>query len=575
MRENHTMHDLVIRNGLVVDGTGAPARQADVAIDDGVVAAIGEVNDLGREEIDADGLLVTPGFVDIHTHFDGQITWDPLLTPSFWHGVTTVVMGNCGVGFAPAAPNRRDWLIGLMEGVEDIPGSALAEGMEWGWESFPEYLDFLDKLPKAIDIGTQVPHGAVRAYVMGDRGARNEDANPEDIQEMSAIVKEGLEAGALGFSTSRTLAHRAIDGEPVPGTFAAEDELFGIGQALKELGTGIYEVAPAGVTGDDANAPELEIAWMRKLSAEIERPVSFAMVQFDNEPEAWRDALDRSLEALEDGAELYPQVAARGISILLTLRGRHPFIHAASYRELDDLDWAERAEAMRDPQRREKILSEVEAPDAALGFIMWDKLYPMTDPPNYEPTEDQSVAAQSEAASQTALEFAYDFLSQGDGQNVLFAPLFNYANGNLDATREMMMHPRVAMGLSDGGAHCGVICDASMPTFMLTHWTRDRSRGETLPLEWTVKRMTSDTAELYGLGDRGTLEVGKKGDVNVIDYEALQLEPPQAVHDLPTDAMRLIQKSRGYVATIVNGEVISRNGEETGARPGQLIRGAR
>ncbi len=569
------MHDLIIRNGLVVDGTGAPARKADVAIDDGVVAAIGEVNDLGREEIDAEGLLVTPGFVDIHTHFDGQITWDPLLTPSFWHGVTTVVMGNCGVGFAPAAPNRRDWLIGLMEGVEDIPGSALAEGMEWGWESFPEYLDFLDKLPKAIDIGTQVPHGAVRAYVMGDRGARNEDANPEDIQEMSAIVKEGLEAGALGFSTSRTLAHRAIDGEPVPGTFAAEDELFGIGQALKELGTGIYEVAPAGVTGDDANAPELEIAWMRKLSAEIERPVSFAMVQFDNEPDAWRDALDRSLEALEDGAELYPQVAARGISILLTLRGRHPFIHAASYRELDDLDWAERAEAMRDPQRREKILSEVEAPDAALGFIMWDKLYPMTNPPNYEPTADQSVAAQSEAASQTALEFAYDFLSQGDGQNVLFAPLFNYANGNLDATREMMMHPRVAMGLSDGGAHCGVICDASMPTFMLTHWTRDRSRGETLPLEWTVKRMTSDTAELYGLGDRGTLEVGKKGDVNVIDYEALQLEPPQAVHDLPTDAMRLIQKSRGYVATIVSGEVISRNGEETGARPGQLIRGAR
>ena len=569
------MHDLVIRNGLVVDGTGAPARQADVAIDDGVVAAVGEVNDLGREEIDADGLLVTPGFVDIHTHFDGQITWDPLLTPSFWHGVTTVVMGNCGVGFAPAAPNRRDWLIGLMEGVEDIPGSALAEGMEWGWESFPEYLDFLDKLPKAIDIGTQVPHGAVRAYVMGDRGARNEDANPEDIQEMSAIVKEGLEAGALGFSTSRTLAHRAIDGEPVPGTFAAEDELFGIGQALKELGTGIYEVAPAGVTGDDANAPELEIAWMRKLSAEIERPVSFAMVQFDNEPDAWRDALDRSLEALEDGAELYPQVAARGISILLTLRGRHPFIHAASYRELDDLDWAERAEAMRDPQRREKILSEVEAPDAALGFIMWDKLYPMTDPPNYEPTADQSVAALSEAANQTALEFAYDFLSQGDGQNVLFAPLFNYANGNLDATREMMLHPRVAMGLSDGGAHCGVICDASMPTFMLTHWTRDRSRGETLPLEWTVKRMTSDTAELYGLGDRGTLEVGKKGDVNIIDYEALQLEPPQAVHDLPTDAMRLIQKSRGYVATIVNGEVISRNGEETGARPGQLIRGAR
>ncbi len=569
------MHDLVIRNGLVVDGTGATARRADVAIDDGIVSAVGEVNDLGREELDASGKLVTPGFVDIHTHFDGQVTWDPLLTPSFWHGVTTVVMGNCGVGFAPAAPNRRDWLIGLMEGVEDIPGSALAEGMEWGWESFPEYLDFLERLPKAIDIGTQVPHGAVRAYVMGDRGARNEDANPEDIQEMAAIVREGLEAGALGFSTSRTLAHRAIDGEPVPGTFAAEDELFGIGQALKDLGTGIYEVAPAGVTGDDANAPELEIAWMRKLSAEIDRPVSFAMVQYDNDPDAWRDALDRSLEALEDGAELYPQVAARGISLLLTLRGRHPFIHSPSYRELDQLDWSERAAAMRDPQRRERILSEVDAPDAALGFIMWDKLFPMTDPPNYEPAADQSVTALAEAAGRTPLEFAYDFLCQDDGEHVLFAPLFNYANGNLDATREMMLHPRVAMGLSDGGAHCGVICDAGMPTFMLTHWTRDRSRGEKLPLEWIVKRMTNDTAELYGLRDRGTLEVGKKGDVNVIDYDALQLEQPEAVHDLPTGAMRLIQKSRGYVATIVSGEVISRDGEETGARPGQLIRGAR
>ncbi len=569
------MHDLVIRNGLIVDGTGAPARTADLAIDDGVVAAVGAVAARGREEIDAAGMLITPGFVDIHTHFDGQITWDPLLTPSFWHGVTTVVMGNCGVGFAPAAPNRRDWLIGLMEGVEDIPGSALAEGMQWGWETFPEYLDFLDTLPKAIDIGAQVPHGAVRAYVMGERGARNEGANPEDIREMAAIVKEGIAAGALGFSTSRTLAHRAIDGEPVPGTFAAEDELFGIGQALKELGTGIYEVAPAGVTGDDANAPELEIAWMRKLSAEIERPVSFAMVQHDNEPDAWREALDRSLEALDDGAQLYPQVAARGISLLLTLRGRHPFIHSPGYRELDGLDWADRAAAMRDPQRRERILSEVATPDAALGFIIWRKLYPMSDPPNYEPGADQSVAARAEAAGQTPLEFAYDFLCAGGGRNVLFAPLFNYARHNLDATREMMLHPRVALGLSDGGAHCGVICDASMPTFMLTHWSRDRSRGETLPLEWVVKRMTHDTAQLYGLGDRGTLEVGKKGDVNVIDYDALQLELPQAVHDLPTDAMRLIQKSRGYVATIVSGEVISRNGEETGARPGRLIRGAR
>ena len=569
------MHDLVIRNGLVVDGTGSPGRRADLAIDGGVVSIVGEVPERGREEIDAEGKLVTPGFVDIHTHFDGQITWDPLLTPSFWHGVTTVVMGNCGVGFAPAAPNRRDWLIGLMEGVEDIPGSALAEGMEWGWESFPEYLDFLETLPKAIDIGTQVPHGAVRAYVMGERGARNEDANPEDIAEMAAIVREGLEAGALGFSTSRTLAHRAIDGEPVPGTFAAEDELFGIGRVLGELGTGIYEVAPAGVTGDDANAPALEIAWMRKLSAEISRPVTFAMVQFDNDPEAWRQAFEASLEALDEGAEIYPQVAARGISLLLTLRGRHPFIHSPAYRELDGLGWAERAERMRGPQLRERILSEVSSPDAALGFLMWNKLYPMSDPPNYEPEARETVEARAAAAGMTPLEFAYDFLTEGEGENVLFAPLFNYANGDLEPTREMLLHPRSAVGLSDGGAHCGVICDAGMPTFMLTHWTRDRARGERLPLEWIVKRMTQDTARLYGLGDRGVLAPGKKGDVNVIDYEALQLELPQATHDLPTEAMRLIQRSRGYEATIVSGEVISRHGEETGARPGQLIRGAR
>lgn len=569
------MHDLVIRNGLVVDGTGAPARCADVAIDNGQVSIVGEAADGAREEINAQGLLVTPGFVDIHTHFDGQITWDPLLTPSFWHGVTTIVMGNCGVGFAPAAPNRRDWLIGLMEGVEDIPGAALSEGMRWGWESFPEYLDYIDGVPKAIDIGTQVPHGAVRAYVMGERGAQNEDANPEDIAEMAAIVKEGIEAGALGFSTSRTLAHRAIDGEPVPGTFAAEDELFGIGRVLGELGTGVYEVAPAGVTGDDTNAPALEIAWMRKLSSEIRRPVTFAMVQHDNEPEAWRQAFEASLEALGEGAEIYPQVAARGISVLLTLRGRHPFIHSPAYRELDGVDWGERAALMREPQLRERILSEAASPDAALGFLMWHKLFPMSDPPNYEPEPSENVAARAEAVGAAPIEFAYDFLTEGTGENVLFAPLFNYANGDLEPTREMLLHPRSAIGLSDGGAHCGVICDASMPTFLLTHWTRDRERGERLPLEWVVKRMTHDTADLYGLGDRGMLKPGLKGDVNVIDYEALQLERPQAVHDLPTNAMRLIQKSRGYVATVVSGEVISRNGEETGARPGRLIRGAR
>ena len=568
------MHDLVIRGGTVIDGTGAAGRAADVAIDDGVVSVVGVVEGAGREEIDASGKLVTPGFVDIHTHFDGQVTWDPLLTPSFWHGVTTVVMGNCGVGFAPAAPERREWLIGLMEGVEDIPGSALAEGIQWNWETFPEYLDYLDALPKAIDIGTQVPHGAVRAYVMGERGAANEDANPEDIAEMAEIVKQGIEAGALGFSTSRTLAHRAIDGVPVPGTFAAEDELFGIGNALAELGEGIYEVAPAGVTGDDANAPEREIAWMRRLSARIGRPVTFALAQYDNDPDAWREAFELSVAAQEDGAELYPQVAARGISILLTLRGRHPFIFSEAYRALDRLEWGEKAGRMRDPRVKAEILSQVTRPDSALGFLSWDKLYPMADPPDYEPTDDETVRARAEAAGIAPIEFAYDFLA-ADDRNVLFAPLFNYSRGNLDDAREMLSHPRAAVGLSDGGAHCGVICDASMPTFMLTHWTRDRERGERLPLEWVVKRMTRDTARLYGLGDRGVLAPGMKGDANVIDYGNLRLARPEARHDLPTGAMRLVQEAGGYEATIVSGEVISRNGAETGARPGRLIRGAR
>ena len=463
------MHDLVIRNGLVVDGTGAPARDADVAIDDGLVSIVGEVTDSGREEIDADGLLVTPGFVDIHTHFDGQITWDPLLTPSFWHGVTTVVMGNCGVGFAPVAPNKHDWLIGLMEGVEDIPAAPSPRACSGAGRPSPNTSTSSRPLPDGhrhrhagpARRGPRLCDGRPRRAERG-RQPRGHPGDGGDRQGGHAV------AGALGFSTSRTLAHRAIDGEPVPGTFAAEDELFGIGRVLGELGTGIYEVAPAGVTGDDANAPALEIAWMRKLSSEIGRPVTFAMVQYDNEPDAWRSAFDASLEALDEGAQIYPQVAARGISLLLTLRGRHPFIHSPSYRELDSLDWVERAERMRNPQLRAKILAEVTSPDAALGFLMWHKLYPMSDPPNYEPEPRENVQARADAQGVTPLEFAYDFITEGEGANVLFAPLFNYANGDLEPTREMLMHPRSAIGLSDGGAHVGAICDASMPTFLLT-----------------------------------------------------------------------------------------------------------
>ena len=362
------MHDLVIRGGSVVDGSGAPARPADIAIDGGRISIVGDVPGDARETIDATGKLVTPGFVDIHTHFDGQITWDPTCSPSSWHGVTTVVMGNCGVGFAPVAPGKEAWLIGLMEGVEDIPGAALSEGMEWHWETFPEYLDYIEKLPMALDVGTQVPHGAVRAYVMGERGALNEPANPEDIQEMAQLVKGSVQAGALGFSTSRTLAHRAIDGEPVPGTFAAEDELFGIGAALGELNAGLFEVAAAGVTGDDLSLPLKEVAWMRKLAAQIGRPVTFGLTQLNNEPEHWRGVLDATREAREAGAQIVPQVLGRTVTFLMTLDSRHPFLRVPAYREIRQLPLAERAAAMRTPARREAILSQTDGPDPQPGL---------------------------------------------------------------------------------------------------------------------------------------------------------------------------------------------------------------
>ncbi len=569
------MHDLVIRGGTVVDGTGAPAAPGDVAIDNGRISAVGAVDGPARETIEAEGKLVTPGFVDIHTHFDGQITWDPTLSPSSWHGVTTVVMGNCGVGFAPVAPGREDWLIGLMEGVEDIPGSALAEGMAWRWETFPEYLDYIEGLPTVMDVGAQVPHGAVRAYVMGERGALNEPANPEDIAEMARVVEEGIRAGGLGFTTSRTLAHRAIDGEPVPGTFAAEDELFGIGRVLGELGTGLFEVAPAGVTGDDPSQPVKEVAWMRKLSAEIRRPVTFGLTQVDSDPEHWRGILAEAQEALDGGADIVPQVAGRTITMLMTLASRHPFLQAPAYRTVRDLPWDERIARLREPALRAAILSQCDAPDPALSFVRFDRMFPLSDPPDYEPRPDQAVAAIAAREGRRPLEVAYDHLLRDNGRAMLMTPLFNYSDGDLEATRAMLQHPRSAIGLADAGAHCRIICDAATPTFMLSHWTRDRSRGERLPLEWVVKKMTQDTATLYGLNDRGALRPGLKGDVNVIDYENLRLALPEVAHDLPAGAARLLQRASGYEATVVRGTVVRRHDEDTGARPGLLVRGAR
>ena len=574
------MHDLVIQGGTVVDGTGAPARTADITVTDGIITGIGDHRgeDAART-VDAEGLLVTPGWVDIHTHYDGQATWDDVLAPSSWHGVTTLVTGNCGVGFAPARPGSHEWLIGLMEGVEDIPGSALSEGMTWNWETFPEYLDALEAHHWKVDIGTQVAHGAVRAYVMGERGARNEPATEEDIAAMKQVVKEAIAAGALGFSTSRTMTHRAIDGEPVPGTHAAEDELFGIGSALGELGTGIFELAPAGTAGEDLLAPQKEVEWMRRLSATIHRPVTFAMVQIDDAPDLWRELMDESLRAVDEGADLWPQVAGRGFGLLSGHFTTYSLLdQIPAYQELKakGLSPDELVAALRTDKWRDAI--ESWDPDPVTAERM-EKAYRSTftlgSPPEYEPGPERSLAGIAEATGIPALTVAYDAMLEDDGHGLLYVPILNYSGGDLHAAREMLLHPRAALGLGDGGAHCGVICDASQPTFMLTHWTRDRTRGEQLPLEWIVKKQTHDTARLYGLTDRGTLEIGALADINIIDFDNLHLTNPVVVADLPAGGKRILQGATGYVETIKSGVTTFRDGVDTGARPGVLVRGAR
>jgi N-acyl-D-amino-acid deacylase len=574
------MHDLVIRGGTVVDGTGARARTADVTVDRGHISGVGSfAGAAASRTVDADGLMVTPGWVDVHTHYDGQATWDEVLAPSSWHGVTTVVTGNCGVGFAPARPDRHQWLIGLMEGVEDIPGTALAEGMHWEWETFPEYLDALEQRKWTMDVGTQIAHGAVRSYVMGERGARNDQATPEDIEAMKQLVKEAIEAGALGFSTSRTLAHLAIDGEPVPGTYADEDELFGIGSALGELGAGIFELAPAGVAGEDIILPRKEVDWMRRLSATIHRPITFGLVQVDDAPDLWRELMEESLRAVADGADLWPQVAGRGFGLLSGHFTTYSlFDQIPAYQELKakDLTSDQLIDALRDPEVRRSIEDWEPDPDTAARMDRaFRTTFTLGNPPEYEPGPERSLIGIATATGRTPLSVAYDALLEDDGRGLLYVPILNYSDGDLEPAREMLLHPRSAAGLGDGGAHCGVICDASQPTFMLTHWTRDRSRGDRLPLEWVVKKQTHDTARLFGLGDRGTIAVGAVADLNLIDYDNLQMGNPMVVNDLPAGGSRLLQAASGYVETIKSGVTTFADGKETGARPGTLLRGAR
>jgi len=573
------MYDTVIREALIVDGSGEPARHGDVAIRGDRIVEVGGKLGPGRREIDANGLLLAPGWVDVHTHYDGQATWDPYLTPSCWHGVTTAVMGNCGVGFAPVKPSKRDWLIGLMEGVEDIPGSALAEGIKWAWESFPEYLDALDRMPRALDIAAQVPHGAVRAYVMGERGATDQDASAEERAAMAAIVGEGIRAGAVGFTTSRTVLHRAIDGEPVPGTSADALELLAIAKAMGEAGSAVFEVA------SDLAPESDEFAWMDAVIDEHRCKVTYACVQNNEDPAQWLRLLDH---AARRGGGIYPQVAIRPPGVLMCLEGTHPFTGRPSYRALVDLPLAARIAEMRKPEVRARILAEGGPRPARLLRLLfmegkamrstiadYDRIFRLDDPPNYEPGPELSMAELARSTGTSPEAIAYDCLLERGGKAFLYAPLFNYNAGHYDDARTMMLHPNTVLGISDGGAHCGMICDASAPTYLLAHFVRDRSRGPRIALEQAVRMQTRETAELYGLGDRGLIAPGLRADINLIDYARLGLPLPEMVYDLPASGQRLIQRASGYHTTLVAGTVTFEDGIATGALPGRLVRGRR
>ena len=565
-------HDLVIRNGTIIDGSGADRFGGDVAVDGGTITAVGRVEGSGRREIDADGRVVAPGFVDIHTHYDGQATWDGRLAPSSWHGVTTVVMGNCGVGFAPVFEHDRERLIQLMEGVEDIPGTALHEGLSWDWQSFPEYLDELDRRPRDIDLGAQVPHGALRLHVMGERGATQQPATPDDIADMARLAAEAVRAGALGFTTTRTVNHRTSLGEPTPTLQAEADELIGIARAIGELGTGVLQAV-----SDFDDLPG-EIDLFRRMAAESGRPISVSVAQGPRRPDDWRDELDAFAAATAAGTTMRGQVGARAVGLMLGLQATlHPFMYSPVYGEIADLPLPERVALMHDPDLRRRIIETARVEDTKLGSLAIQRykfIFRLGDPPDYEPDPSTSIAATAERERRDPAEVAYDWLLEQNGTALLYQPALNWAGGNLDVVGEMLRHPASVPGLSDGGAHVGTICDVSFPTTLLQWWGRDRPTGR-IPLETLVAKQCRMTAETVGLTDRGVLAPGKRADVNVIDVEGLQLHAPEIVHDLPAGGARLLQRADGYDHTFVAGTEIMAGGHSTGATPGRLVRGAR
>ena len=570
------MHDIAIRGGTIIDGTGKAAFNGDVAIADGRITAVGGKQGPARREIDAKGLMVTPGWVDVHTHYDGQAMWDPLLAPSCWHGVTTVMFGNCGVGFAPVKKHHRQALMDLMEGVEEIPNPVLAAGLTWEWETFPDFMDALDRRERVIDIAAQAAHLPMRVDVMGDRAIRREKATADDIAQMRQITVEALRAGAFGFTTSRTDSHKTPDGELVPSRDADDLELLGIGSALTEVGAGAFGM------NSDFDDEDYELRWMRKQAKATGRPVWFLLTDRFEDPERWRRLMKAVHAARGDGLPLTAQIAGRPIGVMMGIgTALNPFTVRPTYKALESLPIPEQRKRLLDPELRRKILAEKPS-DAEVAKLSqfrqlvtsrWDKFFIMDDPPDYEPGPEKSVAAIAARTNHTPDEIAYDYIVEEN--QYLFFPVVNYVEGDHEPIREMLNDPACLLGLSDGGAHCTSIVDSGLPSFMLAHWGRDRHRGPRLPLEHLIKRQTSETADFFGLSDRGRLVPGMRADVNIIDFDRLRLHKPELVHDMPAGGRRFVQRVEGYEATFAAGVPIFERGEHTGAMPGRLVRAGR